>query len=132
MTSIDNTDLVNKLGLPIIPASFVPTLNYAINTATKAITVTDATVFPSEDAFAKVNVHAIDNVTGKRLSGQIAAAAGNVVITLPGSTLSDISITATVVSTKGLVADLGVYHITTAALTGTLGSIAEHAEPTNE
>lgn len=95
----------------------VPVLTYAVNTGAKTVTVTDASTFGAGDDLNVVNVSVYDK-DGKEKHGQITVDAGNVVIDVTGMNLSSLDIKATVVSTQGAKADLGIYNIGSVAASG--------------
>ena len=125
MNPFDNSALVTGLCSCTI-AGFNPAVSYSLNTTTKVLTVTDASVFPSGDTFKSINIWAIDS-KGNEVKGRIAAAAGNTTLNLATNfdVSSGFTITATVVSTKRLVADLSVRGVGLAltASAGNLGNV---------
>ena len=123
MNPFENSALTGFCGCGV--NGFQPAISYSLNTETKALTVTDASVFPAGDSFKAVNVWAIDK-NGNEVKGQITAAAGNVVLNLvaPFDVNGGFTITATVVSTKRAVADLSVRGVglALASSAGSLGN----------
>lgn len=107
---IDNTNLLNMCrdcGLP----GFEPKASYAYNFGAKTVTVTDASVIPAGVALKKVKVKVHDFYGGTAV-GEIAAAAGNVVIDVSGLDLSkQLAIAVTVILDNGGIADGGAYGI---------------------
>lgn len=125
MNPFDNSALTGFCGCGV--GGFAPAISYSLNAGTKALTVTDASVFPAGDSFKSVNIWAIDK-NGNEVKGQITAAAGNAVLSLvaPFDVNGGFTITATVVSTKRAVADLSVRGVglALAASAGNLGNKA--------
>ena len=126
MKAIENEGLVNDLHYGPDSIGFNPVLSFAItnNTTTKTATITDASTFASNDSFKKVLVKVVDT-NGKKVNGVIAVAAGNVVISLVGLVTKGISITATVISTKGCKADLGIYDLDGKTGSGSIENVAK-------
>lgn len=125
MNPFDNSALTGFCGCTV--SGFNPAINYSLNTGTKVLTVTDASVFPAGDTFKNVNVWAIDS-KGNEVKGRITAAAGNTTLNLATGGFdvgSGFAITATVVSTKRKVADLSVRGVGLAltASAGALGNV---------
>lgn len=133
MNPFDNSALTGFCGCGI--KGFQPAIQYALNTSTKELTVTDASVFPAGDSFQNVNVWAIDK-NGNEVKGSITAAAGNVVLDLvaPFDINGGFTITATVVSAKRVVADLSVRGVglALASSSGTLGNIDVEEDSLND
>lgn len=117
MTPIDNAGLLN-INYSLMIAGFKPAGTYAYNVGAKTITVTDTTVFDTDDAdddIQIIHVH-VSDVMGGKLYGHIDAAAGNVVIDT--STLNPIggyNVLVTFVTTKRYVADASAYQVGSAA-----------------
>ena len=101
-------------------ADFEAKLTYEADATAKTVIVTDHSVFGDGDGLKVVNVRVYDK-DGKKESGQIEIAGGNVTIDVSDLNLSSIDITATIVSNKNKTADLGIYNIGSVALSGNLG-----------
>ncbi len=122
MNPFENTALKGFCGCEV--NGFNPAISYSLNSGTKVLTVTDASVFSAGDSFKNVNVWAIDS-KGNEVKGRITAAAGNTTLNLSTGGFvvgSGFTITATVVSTKRAVADLSVRGVGL-ALTASAGSL---------
>lgn len=107
-TVIDNTNLINMCrdcGAP----GFLPVLVYAFDAAAKTVTVTNTSTIPAGDAFVKVKVRVHDQFGGTK-TGQITVAATPLVLDVSTLNLSkQISLTATIITDLGIIADGGAY-----------------------
>ena len=119
MTGFEKDELQAGLCNDCEKLGLVPKVTYAVDVAEKTVTVTDASTFGAGDDLNVVNVSVYDK-DGNEKHGQIAADGGNVMINIAGLNLSSIDIKATVVSTKGAKADLGIYNIGSVAVSGDL------------
>lgn len=126
MIAIDNTELAKDLHYGPDSVGFQPVVTFAVtnNTTTKQVVVSQASVFASGDAFKKVLINVYD-VDGLKKSGVINAAADSATISIAELNASGISITATVISTAGNKADLGVYKLDGKTGSGALKHLAK-------
>ena len=118
-TALDFKNLAGELCV-CNTSDFEAKLTYKADATAKTVIVTDKSVFTAGDGLSVVNVRVYDK-DGKKVSGQIEDAGGDVTIDISDLNLSSIDITATIVSTKDKTADLGIYNIESVALSGDLG-----------
>ena len=127
MKAIDNSNLVNDLHYGPDSIGFTPKLTYQlVNTAnSKIVQVTEASVFVAGDTLKKVLIH-VNDVNGKSKHSEILLAGGaSDKLDLTGLNLAGISFTATVITEKGLKADLGVYGLTGKSEIGDFAFVAK-------
>lgn len=111
MKAIDNTNLKDDLHYGPDCVGFEPALTYEMaNGEGKTVTVTDASTLEGESTLTKVLVHVTD-VDGKAVHGEITEAEGNAAIDVSTLNTSNLSVTATVITSGGCKADLGVYNL---------------------
>lgn len=95
-------------------SAFIPAATYAFVTATKILTITDASTMAAGDVFVAMIVDVYDQ-KGVMKSGRIAAAAGNVAIDLDAAPSLDITglfaIKLRVVTQKGFAKVGAVYNM---------------------
>lgn len=122
MTAIDTANLKDKLCGSCNCQGFLPSVGYSINTSTKVIAITDGSTYPATDSAKSIIVRVYDQkggvVAGKLTNGVAAN------VTATALDFSNLTITATVVSTKGCKADLSAYHLGVQSLAGNLGNTA--------
>jgi hypothetical protein len=110
MYVIDNTNLINMCrdcGLP----GFLPKASYVFDAGARTVTVTDDSDIPADAALKKIKVKVHDYYGGTAV-GEIAAAAGNVVVDVSDLDLSkQLAIAVTVILDNGGIADGGAYGI---------------------
>lgn len=124
MIAIDNTNLLTKLPKPpVVMTGFSPVVTAAITWGT-SITLTDASTFPSGDAFEKINI-TINDEDGGTAYGAITSASGNTgAISVTGlKQTGKYIIKATVTSDDGCIGD-GMVEITVANTTASVGNWA--------
>lgn len=111
MKAIDNTNLKDDLHYGPDCVGFEPALTYEINSdGVEEITITEASVFEGASTLTKVLVH-ITDVDGNCVHGEITDGGGSVVKDVSTLNTSNLSITATVITSGGCKADLGVYNL---------------------
>ncbi len=125
MTSIDNSGFLNVCGNCDCPG-FVPAVSWSYNAGTKALTITDASTFPTGNGMLALNVTASDGA-GHTRTGRITAAGGAVVLDLSAGGLvlgpNGFNIAATVITVHRCVADLSAFNLGVAANgSGSLGN----------
>ncbi len=111
MKVIDNTASLqyDKLGEDY---GFIAAATFGFVTATKVLTITEASTFPAGDGLKRVNIVVSDKL-GNTKVGTITAAAGNTTIDLDAATSLDLTgpvqVQVTITTNKGLVKD-GAYY----------------------
>lgn len=121
MTGLEKEVLQNDLCGGCECKGFVAKINYEVDVAAQTVVVTDASTFDAGDDLNVANVHVYDK-EGNEVHAQITADAGSATVDVSSLVLSSVDILATVISTQGCKADLGIYNIGSVALTGQLGN----------
>ena len=133
MNPFENTALKGFCGCEV--NGFNQAISYSLNSVTKILTFTDASVFAAGDSFKNINIWAIDS-EGNEKKGRITAAAGNTTLNLSTgfNVGAGFTITATVVSTKRAVADLSVRGdgLAKTASAGSLGNVDIEIDSLND
>lgn len=107
MNGFSNATIKDKLCGGCDCTGFAAAVNYTHDPAAKTILLTDASTYPTGDSRKIVHLRAIDK-NGKEVRDSIAAADVDNAITLNVATLDasgGLSVTATVVTTKGCISD---------------------------
>lgn len=123
MIAIEKKTLQDGLCCRCNCSGFEAKLNYELNFQDKIATIMDVSEFGSGDDLKVVILHFYDN-QGKEKHSHIDISREALLVDLTGLVLSDLSITATVISIKGCMADLGIYNFGNTALTGTIAKNA--------
>ena len=121
MTAIDPSPLNTELCSGCDCTGFAPKIDYTIDPAARTVAWADSMVYPAADARRTIHVRVYDQ-NGRKVPVKSPAANGT--INVASLQLSDLNITATVISTGGCKADLGSYHLGAGSLVGTLGAVA--------
>ena len=120
MTGIEKEQVQAGLCNCVDCKGFEPKLGYEVDLTAKTVKITDTSTFGSGDSLNVVNINIYDK-TGKEKHGQITTGGGNRTVDVNGLDLSELTITATTVSTNGCKADSSIYKIGSTGLTGKLG-----------
>jgi len=124
--AFDNSALEQKLCSGCDCKGFIPKVKYEVDLKAETLKCMDASSFDTGDKLEKIVLHVYDK-DGKQVASSISTTGGTAVLSITGLNYTDLSITATVVSTAGCKANVAQYHIGQYALTGFLQYIVTNA-----